>query len=295
MINIQQLMMYVKDQSSNEFKRFEHFIMTHTLKNMEWNGLSIPYYCSGTGNKTLLFLSGAHGIPASLYNSILNYEDEFQIIVADISQFHTLEEISFGINGLLEKEGIKRVVPFGQSFGAITAQIYFKRNTSKCDGMILINPVAPKKTRNKWLWLSLFHIIPISLLRALHKKKLKSLGSSSEFELSKEARERLEMVEALLSYVMDNELNKQKLTKTLKWIFEWNEKDTYNQWVLNDWQGKIFLITSEDDTGYKYIPLISESLPDVKLFTFPKGFKHIAPIVHMEKTINMVKEFLKSL
>ena len=249
MKHIKKLMKYIKNSSSDEFKRFEHFIKTHTLKNMKWNGLSIPYYCSGTGNKTLLSMSGAHGIPASLYNSILGYEDEFQIIVADISDFNTLDQISSGINRLLETEGIDRVVPFGQSFSSITAQIYFKRNAHKCDGMILINPVAPKKIRNKWLWLSLFHIIPMSLLRIIHKKKLKGLGSSSEFELSKEARERLEMVEAILSYVMNNELNKQKLNRALKWIFEWNEKDKYNQWALSDWKGKIFLITSEDDTG----------------------------------------------
>ena len=77
--------------------------------------------------------------------------------------------------------------------------------------------------------------------------------------------------------------------------FKFNETGGYKKEDFKDWQGKVLIITCEDDPGFKDLEYFKNNLPNTQFHIFPKGLKHMAHIIEMEKFYNIMEEFLRDL
>jgi len=110
------------------------------------------------------------------YETILGFEERNRMVIVDISAFDDPDEMSRGINLVLDEEEVDRVVLMGQSLSGILAQLYFRRHANRVEALVLTNTLAPKRERcRKWPQL-LFACLPFSLLRVLLRRKMRRLG-----------------------------------------------------------------------------------------------------------------------
>lgn len=294
MLDETKLLKSLEGVSEKEFKRFKDFLEGHTLKELTSSKGAIPYCLCGQGPRTIMTFAGGWGGPQLLYDTILGFEGKNRMIVIDISPFDEPDAMSEGVNQVLDHEKIGQVVLIGQSASGITAQSYFKRNPDRVDGLVLTNTLAPRIERCKKWVLPLLQVFPISIMKALAKKKLSKLGEF-EKEVPPEIQERRRFASALFGAMMDHYFTRQNITNMLKLAYAFNEKDGYTSGEFKNWQGKVLLITSEDDPYYPDVALLETGLPNTEVFKFPKGFKHVAPQIHRDEFHARIQSFIDSL
>jgi pimeloyl-ACP methyl ester carboxylesterase len=282
---------YFDGISEKELRRFQDFLAAHPLKHTDFKGKSIPYLCCGKGKKTMLTFSGGHSGPWAIYSSVLGFEEEFRMVVVDFSSCHNLDDFCQRVNHVLGLEGIDKVCVIGQSLTGMFAQAYFRRNVDRVEAMVLTNTPAPKKESNKKAALALFRIFPFFLLKPLLKRSLARLGKI-DATISPEIEDRLRFRMALLRHDLDREASKKTLLDLIRMLFEFNEMDSAPMENIEQWPGKMLIVTSEDEPYRKDVELLMSYYPHTELFSFPGGWGHAAPIIHMEKFQNLIKDFL---
>lgn len=281
-----------QDVSAEELKQFQDFLRTHELKEIDFNGQSVKYYQAGKAERTVLLSPGWFSTPEYGFRSFMLFEENFRVIAPGMAVFKSLDDLSRAINRILEVEGIKKVVLVGGSASGIMAQAYFKRHNQKVEAMILYNTLAPKKERNKNWGLWLIRLLPFFIFRAAVNKRQKKYFKA---EIPPEAEARIRFNQALFSEMISTKMNKKLLTSQMKLVFEFNEKDVYISNDLKQWQGRVLVITSEDDVGYEDVDILMKNLPNTELYTFPKGTGHMAPLIHQEEFRKIIWDFLEKL
>ncbi len=281
---------YFMGTSENEMRRFQDFLDTHTLKHAEFKGKSISYYCCGDGEKTVLAFSGGHTGPWGIYNFVQGLEREFRVVVVDFSYCEILDDFSQCVNQVLDSEGIGRVCLSGQSLTGMFAQSYFRRNMDRVEAMVLTNTLAPKRERNKKGALAMMRLFPSFLLNPLLKKKLSRLGKI-EGEISPEAEERLRFRMALLLHDMDCVGSKKTLLSIMKMLYEFNTEDEPLPEAFKQWPGRVLIVTAEDEPYHEDADSLMKLYPHPELYSFPAGWKHSAPLVHMQKFHSLLQNF----
>jgi len=282
---------YFDGISEKELRRFQDFLATHPLKHTDFMGKSIPYLCCGKGKKTMLTFSGGHSGPWAVYSSVLGFEEEFRMVVVDFSSCRNLDDFCRCVNHVLGLEGIDKVCVTGQSLTGMFAQAYFRRNVDRVEAMVLTNTLAPKKERNKKAALTIFRIFPSFLLIPLIKKKLGQVGKI-DAEIPAEVEERLRFRMALLRHDMDQEATKRTLLDVVRMLFEFNAKDEVPMAEINRWPGKVLIVTSEDEPYRDDVEFLMKQYPRAKRYSFPAGWRHAAPLIHMEKFQKLIRDFL---
>ncbi len=294
MLDERKLLDSLRGAPEKERQRFTDFLYSHAMKQARHQGQTLDYYCCGQGDKTILTLAGGWGGPELLYDIILGFEKQNTMLVVDISGYADPDLMSEGINHILDIEKIKQVVLMGQSASGITAQSYFKRNAERVEGLILTNTLAPRIERCKKWALVLLQILPISLMKILAKKKLSKLAEFGS-EISMEVQERRRFAGALFVAMMDLYITKQNVINFLKLAYAFNEKDTYTTGEFTDWEGRVLLITSEDDPYYPDVALLEKGLPNSEVSKLPTGFKHLAPQILRDEFHARILSFIDGL
>ncbi|MFA9452822.1 MAG: alpha/beta fold hydrolase [Candidatus Aminicenantaceae bacterium] len=294
MLDEQKLLEALKDSPEKELDRFKAFLDSHTLTEFAGSKGAVPYYMCGEGPKTLMTFAGGWGGPQLLYDTILGFEGGNRVIVIDISTFNEPDAMTSGVNQVLDHEQIDKVVLIGQSASGITAQAYFKRSPDRVEGMVLTNTLAPRIERCKKWALGLLQVIPISLMKALARKKLLKLGEF-EKEVAPEVQERRCFAGALFGAMMDHYFTRRNITNMLKLAYAFNERDAYTQGEFQGWQGHVLLVTSEDEPYYPDVELLQSGLPNTEVFLLPTGFKHVAPQIHRDEFQARIQAFIDAL
>ena len=277
--------------SQKEFRRFQEFLATHPLKHTRFKGKSIPYLICGKGEKTMLTFSGGHSGPWAIYSSVLSFEEEFRMVVVDFSSLDNLDDFSQCVNHVLDTEKIVSVCVSGQSLTGMFAQAYFRRNMDRVEAMVLTNTLAPKLERNKKAALTIFRICPAFLLKPLIKRSLARVGKI-DADVSPEVAERLAFRMALLRHDLDRMASKQTILDLVGMLFEFNEKDAASMANVDQWPGKVLIVTSEDEPYREDVKILMTLYPHTELFSFPAGWRHAAPLVHREKFQSLIRDFL---
>jgi pimeloyl-ACP methyl ester carboxylesterase len=294
MLDEQKLLESLRGVSDTEYQRFEAFLKSHTMKYVRSENVTIPYYHCGEGPRTILIFAGGWGGPQLVFETILGFERKNRMVVIDVSDFDNPEDFSQAVNMVLEKEHVPRVILMGQSASGITAQVYFKRNFERVDGMVLTNTLAPRPERSKKWALWLLQVLPFSLLKALAKKKLIKLGEFAQ-EMPAEVKERRRFAGALMAGMMDFYITRRKTMNMLKLAFAFNEQGKYSPDDLAGWRGEALLVTSEDDPYYKDVALLEAGIPNSEVFKLPIGFKHLAPQMHRDEFHSRIQSFIDGL
>ncbi len=293
MLNAETFDKYYKNVSKEEVRVFRDFLDSHPLKQLEFNGQTVEYYCCGKGERTIFFAPGGMGIlpPEIGFRYILEFEKKFKVIAPCISNAGGLDELSDQFNRILDTEGTDNVVVTGTSGAGIFAQSYFKRSFERIDALILTNTIAPSAERNKKIALRILRLMPVFLLKILFKKKRKAFTAPG---IPPELKEKFAFSGALFNEIISEQFNKKMLLSQLKLVFEFNEKDNYKPGDFEHWKGKVLIVTAEDDPGYKDVDSLLANHPGSESYTFPKGSGgHLAPSFHMETYFSIIEKFLE--
>ena len=288
------LKMELEGISESELKRFLDYAESHPTNEIQVDGLTIPYAVSGEGLRTILTFSGGWGGLELAYETVLGFETKNRIVVIDVSAFDDPDIMCRGINRILDKEGIERVVVTGQSFTGIIGQAYFKRNIDRVDGLILTNTIAPKSERCKKWALFLLKVFPFGLLKTVMKKKMGKLGRF-EKEIPEDVKIQRTFVAALVGHHIKKNLTKPVMLNILKNVFAFNKRDEYTSEDFKGWGGRTLIITSEDDPYYPDVEIFMEYLPNAELSKFPTGYKHVSPQIHREEFHSVIQKFIDKL
>jgi pimeloyl-ACP methyl ester carboxylesterase len=284
----------LSEVSRREFERYRDFLSSHRKRLTEFRGKEIPYYSCGAGERVLLMFAGGWGGIELAYESILGFEGGNRVLVVDISGFDDPDEMSDGVNHVLDAEGAGRVVVVGQSFTGIIGQSYFVRQFRRVEGIVLTNTLSPKKERSRTWALFLLRVLPLGWLKPLIRRKVTRLGEFKE-PLPPEIAERRRFAAALLGCMIDTYWAKKATMNVLKLVFAFNKQDEYSKDSFPGWKGKALVVTSPDDPYYPDAALILKNLPNAEKFEFPAGFGHTAPQIHRDRFHRIIQEFVDGL
>jgi maspardin len=136
---------YPTDDAVSESLRLFRQESTKTLKK---NGKDWTYYQAGDGNTTILFLHGMGGSYDIWWQQIKYFRSKYKVISVTYPSVKTLKELSDGLNAILEKEKIDKVIVVGSSLGGYLAQYFAVNHPEKVMKVSLGNTFAPN-TENK--------------------------------------------------------------------------------------------------------------------------------------------------
>jgi len=291
MIDERSIKKYYADVSQTELKRLQDFLETHEIREIDVEGKSIKYYSCGKGEQTILTFSGGHSGLETVYETVLGFENDFRMVVVDISLFISPSEFSQGVNKVLEKEGVGQVFVTGQSLSGMYSQIYFKRNYDTVDAMVLTNTFAPSQKKSKKWGLTLLRLFPFFLLKAIFKLEIRKWTPKAE--IPTEAKEKMQFKSAFMKQVVDQQFSKGFLMNAADMAFQFHKNEEYTDEGFKDWKGKILIISSKDDPCYKDLDILKKHLPHTEIFLFPEGYRHMAPMVFRDEFHNRIKDFFK--
>jgi pimeloyl-ACP methyl ester carboxylesterase len=291
MIDEQSIKKYYADVSQAELKRLQDFLETHEIKQIDVEGKSVKYYSCGKGEQTILTFSGGHSGLETVYETVLGFENDFRMMVVDISLFKSPSEFSQGVNKVLEREGVGRVFVTGQSLSGMYSQIYFKRNSNTVDAMVLTNTFAPSQKQSKKWGLTLLRLFPFFLLKAIFKQKMHKWAPAAE--IPADVKERMQFKSAFMKQVIDQQFSKGFLMNAANMAFQFHKDEEYTVEDFKDWKGKILIVSSKDDPCHKDLDILRKHLPHTELFLFPEGYRHMAPMVFRDEFHNRIKDFFK--
>jgi len=291
MIDERSIKKYYANVSQAELKRLQAFLETHEIRQIDVEGKSIKYYSCGKGEQTILTFSGGHSGLETVYETVLGFENDFRMVVVDISLFISPSEFSQGVNKVLEKEGVGRVFVTGQSLSGMYSQIYFKRNYNTVDAMVLTNTFAPSQKKSKKWGLTLLRLFPFFLLKAIFKLEIRKWTPKAE--IPTETKERMQFKSAFMKQVVEQQFSKRFLMNAADMAFQFHKDEEYTVEDFKDWKGKILIISSKDDPCYKDLDILKKNLPHTEIFLFPEGYRHMAPMVFRDEFHNRIKDFFK--
>jgi pimeloyl-ACP methyl ester carboxylesterase len=279
-----------------EKKLFEQFTATHKQKNISYKTGSIDYYCSGKGENTVMVLPHISSLFSQemAYHHILNFEKHNTVLAPELTHSTTIDEVAGMLNYLLEKENRSDVIIYGQSGSGITAQIFFNRYYNKVKGMILVHTIAPGKDVKAGSGiLNIIKFLPGFLLKYMFKRKLAKY--SKDIVIPDKCMPRIKQTYALMEKYFKTRFSKKNLLKELEFALQFNNEAILSLKDLPDWNGRILIVTSKDDSGYEDSIKLSQTLPHAELYTFEKGFGHLAPAIKSEEFYCKVNEFIAGL
>lgn len=280
------------DVPAEHLDRFRAFLGSHTLKRADLDGVEVPYYACGQGERTLLSFCGGHSTPTTLWETIGSYEADFRVVAIDISGFSSVARLSGGVLRILEREGVDRVVLLGASLAGLIAQIFLRHNSARVDGAILINTMAMKPGGDKPISLWLTKLMPGPLLKAIFGKKLRRYFKEALEDSRAAAGARFGL--AHLEEVLALHFTKRKVVNLLSVLFEFG-REGYTRADLADWEGRALVIVSEDDHGFGDLEWLTENLPNCESEVFPSGLGHLPQLAHRDKFELLIRKFLAEL
>jgi pimeloyl-ACP methyl ester carboxylesterase len=291
----------MKEQNQNpdplrqEQGRFNEFQKTHHKSSLNYKGQTLEYYCCGKGPRTVLIPPHISSLfPMEMaYHHILNFKSSSKVIAPSLIETGDLDEIAESLVLVLEKEKIDDVILFGGSGAGITAQVFFYRYHPRVRGMILTNTVAPGKSGTRTPTTILLRLLPAALLKYVLKKRL--LKPLNLDNVPQDLIPRLELTRFLLNESFDTRFSKRKLTLELNNALRFNDEGIIEPEALRDWEGRILIITSEDDAGYSGSKSLSQRLPNSELCVLEEGYGHLAPAVKSQEVRKAIDDFISSL
>jgi len=140
---------------------------------------------------------------------------------------------------------------------------------------------------------ALFNLLPAPLLKVIFKRKLMKLLDSAS--LPPDLVARVQMSRALLNECFEARFSKRRLAVDLQNAMKFNAEGFVDPEQLTDWQGRILIVTSEDDAGYEDSRSLSGKLPNASLLVLEKGYGHLAPAVKSQEVRQAIERLVNSL
>ncbi len=219
--------------------RFDEFRRNYSLSHVFIGDTKIQYYVAGSAEKTILAFPGAMSHPEMTFETLLDYVPQYRFIVPFITHFSSLNAMSAGINAILEKEHVGKLIVWGGSFGGMMAQAYFHRNFRKINGVIISHTYPPKKEwqsdyQKAFRMLKLF---PEKILKRFALKKLLKLGIYEKSKVTPKIAASIDFYLDHFKTNVQNLITKADFLCEYRLVTEWNGTDVYHPEDYQTWLG----------------------------------------------------------
>jgi len=266
------------------------FRKKYPKKNYQFHKHQIEYFSGGNGDRTLLLFHGAASDAESLYRRFLQFDSHYKVIGVTMNHFSTHQEVSECINQILKREGMKKVVVMGGSFGGLTAQAYFHRNYAEVEGLILsvTFPPDPSWQRDFQKTIKLMGFIPEKLLKKIFKAKLMKLWKENIPDTMKG---KILFYKSYFEEMVATRINKSHIMTELRLTADFcNDLYAPDQYPL--WKGKVLIFTANDDANFKYHEKLAHQYPNVEEIIW-QNVGHIGAFIMEEEFLTKIERFLK--
>ena len=284
---------YIGCQSElkNIKNEYDNFLKIHKKKKILCGKIQLEYYSGGKGKDTILFMPHISSlIPLEIiFRTIMDYGKCFKVIAPVLPDVGNIDELAESINTILKEEKIDKVIVFGQSGAGITAQIFFSRFYQKIKAMILVNTVAPK-AKKKNMFTILFKVMPECILKHFIKMQLKKYYKLKN--IPNDFHPKIMFINYLLEENLKRCFSKKKFIEDLNLINMFNDENIQIKKTLQNWEGKILIITSEDDPLYEDSKILSHLLPNSEIHIFKGEYGHLTPSIKSNELKQVIQNFL---
>jgi aminoacrylate hydrolase len=280
---------------TEQVARLREFRLTHPYKQLTIDDTKWEYISCGQGEQTLLLLPGALSVGESTFPLITAFENEYRIIAPSYALSLTMEGLCEGIAHILEAEALNKAHVLGGSFGGLVAQQFVRRYPAKVHSLILSHTfvLTPKYATPIWIAGKLFPALPRSLFVSMLKLRLNKILLST---LRAANHPETEFWCAYLNEAIASDLMRKVFIHQNKCVLDLARKPQFTPDDLNEWNGKILIIGSDDDPG---IPardraLLRSMYPQAQEHTF-RDAGHAPFILKREEVISIIRSFLQSM
>ena len=275
------------DVSEALWQRLADFRQTHPFRELDVDGFTWRYLCSGSGNEALILLPGAFGEAVIGFHLIEAFERHHKVIAPSWPPVGSVSTLITGVEAILDREGIRRTSVLGGSFGGAVAQSWARANPGRIDKLILSHTIAPDPSysRRMAITVQLARMIPAPLARRLLRKRVGGLIPES-FVARK-------FWEGFLIEIAET-LPKSRVIAVLRCLRDFIGND-FAPDELAGWENRILVLESDNDTSVKEKEraALRALYPQAEVHTF-HGTGHASSILEPETYTAVVGRFLSA-
>lgn len=225
-------------------ERLKTFRATHSGSHAVVNGVEWEYIACGQGETAILWLVGGLRVADAAYRSIPLLENYFRIIAPTYPQVNSMNELTDGLAGLLEHEGLQKAHVLSGSFGGMVAQALVRRHPECIDRMILstttvLDSQAAENYRQQAM---MIEATPPDVVAEFSKGRFLEMVAPPDSE-------RLFWT-AYIDELFTERLTKADLLSTVNCMLDFAEHIPLSPDDLAGWPGRILIIESEDDATF---------------------------------------------
>lgn len=257
-------------------------------------GTTWTYYdiAPATGYTETMILLHSGGIrPELMFEHILGFAKHFRVIAPWFPEyFNEIADYPAGLSLIMRHENIKRAHFFGIGFGAVVANYFLYKHPSRVITCSLAHSTLPMETKVK------------ACDKALKKGDF-SYGAmyrilSGNSVKPKELEEHvLDLIPAEKEMWLRNfkkfSATKQALTVRTEAMRDYHTSVTYKPADFERWEGKIFLIESEDDEYYdKENFVMLKSLFPNSYVHYISGSGHLLLLIRGQFVVDLILKFI---
>ena len=250
------------------------------------------YVVCGEGDRVLVLLPGVLGGPHTMQRHIAAFCNDFRVIALSLPCFDDLDHFARSLENLLTRELAHDVILSGSSFGGLLAQAFLFRMPERLQGMILSDTGLPNRERGSVsrIACSVARFLPFPIARWLFLAKINTLFN---YPVPAHKEEELAMRKDALQQWVQSHLKRKLLLNRLDLAAAFDSKEQLNIEAIRAWSGKMLITYTEDDPSRDEGLPMEQVYPSAEVFVFPDG-GHLAQMVHFEKYVEVVRNFVAS-
>ena len=265
------------------------FLERHPLREIEVHGVPWSYIAGGKGETTILWLHGAAGDAYQLQRFVVPLAEETRFVAPTIPAVDRLEDVFHGIDVILAKEKVDRLIVAGGSFGGMLAQAIAHDRGTQLEGLMLFDTAAPnakmaKRSRRK---MAVLRHLPWPLLQWLFAKSLARLLHVPG-ELTEEQRIDLKLAAERFQKSFQL-LTKERLVAHCALAHDFLASDP----SAVQWTGPTLVIRSKDDPSQEGLTGVETHYPQVRLIEFD-GVGHLGSLLRCDDYLSAFREFIEA-
>ncbi len=285
---------YYQDVPEALVKELDRFRAYQTLRFLESGGQRWPYFTAGDpAMPGLLLLHGGGGDAETMFRYIEGFSADFYVIAPNIPpRINRIDDVLPGLLHILQTEQIEQAHLVGLSFGALLAQMFVRRFSSRVQNLVLTHAVLPSEHRREPVVMqkNLMRLYPESFLlwlsRRAHQQAIRD--SSTPADSGERA-----FWQAYFAELYDTRFHKQDVLSRLHLTADYHTGKAFTVRDLRDWPGRLLIIESGNDQvideGNR--GALKGMYPGAYIQTLP-GYDHLAPLLASRELLTSIRKFI---
>jgi pimeloyl-ACP methyl ester carboxylesterase len=175
---------------ADQVASLQAFRVAHPPQRVEVNGVAWEYVSFGQGEETILFLHGMTGAYDIWWQQMEALQADYRVISVTYPALDTLEELSAGVLGILDAEGVDAANVVGTSLGGYLTQYMVANHPDRVLRAVFSNTFPPNELiaeKNKTIGTALPYLpewLVIDVLRGSFAESVYPASGNDELTLA---------------------------------------------------------------------------------------------------------------